>query len=318
MRKNTAATASALLGPVQRIEKIQNKQATYLPQRTQNVALNGQVHIPVSGLQVECRHFAAVFALFQGTKRELTDSFSTEAGIGAFFSDGKLEGVEEQYYSRIQHASQACKHLFSGEQLGQYLEAVAKAVQRQEPTPGAQKKQANCLLLTEDHAMALHVEFKTKSGVGYFAVKLYDPNLTNNYTRVESSTAQGLRKLTFETMMPCPHLASLYLNGNAKLSMVAVCLDAQLEPQMSRPTVCESPVEMHNILSRGLYTQLALFLKHIFCDSNNLSDDAKAERLAAKTQTAHLGSLWPCNRGTRKRLCASPKPYWTGTRRKKP
>ncbi|NJM32539.1 MAG: ShET2/EspL2 family type III secretion system effector toxin [Limnobacter sp.] len=137
-------------------------------------------------------------------------------------------------------------------------------------------------MLTEGHAMALHVELKTKSGVDYFAVKLYDPNLTNNYTRVESFTAKGLRKLTFETMMPCLHFAAVYSKGNAKLSMVAVCLDEQLEPQMSRPTVCESPVEMYNTLRCGVYTQLALFLKHIFRDSNDLTNDPQTQLLAAE------------------------------------
>jgi hypothetical protein len=206
-----------------------------------------------------CRHFAALFLQHGGKKSEVLQAFSTEAGIAEKF-DGKLAEIEVGLQKALKEAPAGCKHLVNSEELGDYLQALAMKLQAAGPREGP--CEANCLLHTADHAMALHVERKRKDGVEYFSAKLYDPNATATYKRVVKASPEDFGSLKLKEMMIRPELISLYTNGaNKPLSMVAVSLDHRLQPSMDRSSTTASAENMFLALQSGLLDDVHSMLK---------------------------------------------------------
>jgi cell division inhibitor SulA len=228
------------------------------------VQLNCRVTLRPSDLStlVACRHLSQVFAEHSGKKSELMDGFSTEAVIKTKF-DGKLDQTDQAYLEALRTAPPGCQHIVNSEHLGDYLKAMALQLEAAGRTSSL--SQANCLLVTLTHAMALHVERKSQNGVAYFSAKVYDPNATASYRRVVKATPDDFAGLNLKDMLIKPQNINLYsLGGGEQLSMVAVSLDKRLQPQKSEMKIEHSvenmvlafrfglPEEMHAMLETAL------------------------------------------------------------------
>lgn len=196
-----------------------------------------------------CRHLALAFAQHGNKKSELTSVF-TKLGIWSKF-DGRLSAADDEFNRVVREAPEGCKHVVSSDQFGGYLTALAKTLQHVPDGPDT-PKEANCLLLTANHAMALHLQRKSKAGVNYLAVKVYDPNDTAAYKRVTRLTPESLGSLDFKAMMIRPELQTEYAGDHAEpLSMVAVCLDHRLQPTVDRRKAVPSATNMQVALRCG-------------------------------------------------------------------
>lgn len=209
---------------------------------------------------VFCRHFATMFAQHAGKKSELLGPLSTEAGVRNQF-DGVLHELDIAYYGLIREAPPGCKHVVSSEHLGQYLAALASTLQA--PQQGVnQPHEVNCLLITVDHAMALHVRLKSKAGMDYIAATLYDPNDTAHYKRVEQPTPQGFSAIKLQDMLVSPELLSLYAGApDRPLAMAAVSLDHRVQAPFDRSIVVPSIDNMHVALTHGVVDDVGVMFE---------------------------------------------------------
>ncbi len=262
----------------------------------QEVKLNCQVKVRpdeslVSASQsVVCRHLATMFAEHSGKKSELMQAFSTRDGVIAKF-DGKLTEVHVAFKKAVREAPSGCKQLVSSEQLGSYLQAIAKQLQ----APRAEgPSQANCLLLTAEHVMALHVERKRKNGVDYVVAKLYDPNETATYRRVVKATPEDFGALRLKDMMVSPQLISVYsgVEKNKPLSMVSLSLDHRLQPRMDRNPTVPSVENIHLALAWGVPDEVHSMLEAVLNGSKTPKE--RFELLQANTtwNGAHTPGLF--------------------------
>jgi hypothetical protein len=184
--------------------------------------------------KVACRHLALEFT--EASKKALLmKEFSSPDGMAKYF-DGALAAVEAEYRRSMAQADPSSKQVVSSAGLGRYLAAVATALDT--PQNRGASAEANCLLLTARHAMAIHVESKSKDGVDYFAVKLYDPNNTASYKRVEVKRPEDLEHLQLADMLAGGQTwVDAYGapgNAGAPVSMAAVCLTDGVKPATDR------------------------------------------------------------------------------------
>lgn len=270
-------------------QKIQQKaqQAPYLSNSgVPEVRLNCRVLVrsdtsmgSETGL-VACRHLATMFVERTGKASEMMQAFSTEDGIAAMF-DEKLMATDLAYKRAFQEATPNCKHLFGGSQLGRYLQATAAQLQDPREIDGV--SQVNCLLVTADHAMALHVERKSKNGIGYFAAKLYDPNETATYRRVVKAAPEDFADLRIGDLMTRPEWVHEYSGGPDKaLSIAAVCLDPKVQPSMGSCIESPTPETMHMALSMGMIKDLPSMLDSVL--SSDKQPEEIIEILQARSQ----------------------------------
>lgn len=202
---------------------------------------------------VACRHFAQVFGEYAGKKSQLMTWFSTKSRIADKFA-GKLTEIDATFAKTVREAPQASKHVVGDCEFGRYLTGVASALQTRHDL-GTGESQANCLLITGKHAMALHVQRKSKAGVDYFSAKLYDPNNTANYKRVEALTPDGLSHLTLDEMLTGRESSLARYGactGEKRLYLAAVSMDPSLCPVMEKQAVVPSAGRMHVALSQGI------------------------------------------------------------------
>jgi ShET2 enterotoxin, N-terminal region len=192
---------------------------------------------------VACRHFAHEFSTRKGKKSLLLPQFSSVPEIKRKFV-WTLHDLDRLAKSALKNPGHH-KNFLEPNEFGHYLTALAQALDVVSPRlGGAAKTEVNCLLCTDDHAMAIHLERKLKNNVHYFAVKLYDPNRTASYMRVESQTPGDLSHLTLSDML---------IDKNYKpQALVAICLDKQLQPQPPEHGLSLSSQGMRLALQLGL------------------------------------------------------------------
>jgi hypothetical protein len=241
-----------------------------------------------------CVHFAIAFAKHEGKKRELLNQFSSRKGIREVFN-GRLAQVDRDYTNAIVQASEHSKHLVHESQLGQYLSGVASALD-QAHAEGKNTSSANCLLMTPDHTMAVHVERKTKGGQTYYAVKVLDPNNTNNYKRPTFAHPSDLAHLQLKDLLIQPDaIRSAYAPTGETLMLSAVCLESGLKPRLS-PLQCTpeqsqkmpSTTEMHLAISRGVHSAM-LDMAQALNGNRALSAQNLFTRLQAKSRDGFTG-----------------------------
>lgn len=213
----------------QQICSVQRKETPRISKSgNQHVTLNCVVpvvmnheDVPLSVNTVKCRHFAHAFTLHRGKKSELMAQFSTAPAIHRKFH-ARLTQADRDF-SAVLNSTTHHQILLENRQLGRYLQSVAMALDSTFPrhtTSHAARAEVNCLLLTDCHAMAVHVERKSKNGVIYFAAKLYEPNTTASYMRVENLNPEGFSHLTVSDML---------INKRYKPdSCLGICLDDRL------------------------------------------------------------------------------------------
>ena len=222
-----------------------------------SVRLNGTVAVRTvdkNELQpVTCCSFAERF-VSQPAKaratRELMRKLSSSKLIKEEFSKTQYSKLSSDnlYGLKVANASPNSKHLLSANRLGEYLESLASSIPIGKKNPYSVRN----FLLTDTHAMAINVQSKSKQGVDYFAVTLYDPTVTNNNMRIEVPDAQSLRKLTLKDMMVEPSDAQWY-GGRIKndYPMVAVCMDPALKLDYRRDQMPPTPDNMNVAVSYG-------------------------------------------------------------------
>lgn len=175
---------------------------------------------------IECRHLALAFASAGEKRRDLMNRFSHADGVEDHF-ENNMDEWEGAFGEMICHAPAASKHLVGENQLGQYLAGMAQALDDGQGTNGP--TEGNSLLISHDHVLAVQVERKSKNGVDYFSAKLYDPNNTANFKRVEAQRPDELDGLCLSSLLIKPQRMGEYRVQGRALAMVAVCLDPALQ-----------------------------------------------------------------------------------------
>ena len=293
-----------------RKRKIDEKSNPYVPRRL-DAAVNHNFKVlvrpgdatPERGLEeVACRHFALQWARSEAgfERRQLTAEFSAPTLIQRRF-EGKLDAMDAELHDVIARAPAEAKHLINGPQLGRYLSSMANALDA--PAPGLRPSEADCLLFTCNHVFALHVEKKSRDGSTYVTAKLYDPNATASYKRVEADSPAALEPLGLADMLPRPKLANLYVieTGQA-LSLVAVCLRADLSPEMDRTRTMATAQDMRMALHCDVAQEIGSLIDtaRIRADVTSLdlftlleakTSDASVPGLYLALQEGHAGSV---------------------------
>jgi hypothetical protein len=192
------------------------------------IQLNGEVDLPgetpdaAGDTTIWCRHFATRFVQQQGKKRMLVDQFDAAASIRAMFS-GQLAALCDDHDVAIARAPQHAKHLVHATQFGRYLSAMATALGS--VAAAGEPADANSLLIAANHVMAAHVQRKTKNGQAYYTAKVFDPNHTANYKRVEAQHPQDLERLQFKDLLIDPNAGDDYAPPGETLTLAAVCVE---------------------------------------------------------------------------------------------
>jgi hypothetical protein len=160
--------------------------------------------------QVVCRHFAAMLIAADTSKSmaEIVKQFSTPEGIrAAVQNNGSLEALE-QASKAIIAAPISQKELISNDNFGNYLAAKAKRLDQKSMQTGTEAKE-RIHLATNTHALVLEIQCKIEDdtqspnhGKSYFAVSMFDPNLTNNHTRVLKCSPEELIGINFSDLLP--------------------------------------------------------------------------------------------------------------------
>ena len=269
-------------------DKIGRKLEPYISKSSlgfENLNLNLQVSVlgehedaSASEQTVACRHFAAAFAQHAGKKQGLFKTFGAQESIRTHFN-GNLRQIDLDLYEIYRSAPAGSKHLVLDKQLGHYLSALARAL----PAPALnQASECNCLLVTLDHMMALHVQRKCKEGVDYFSAKLYDPNATAACKRVEARTALAFANISLEELMVVPAARSSYgLSPDRGLRMMAICLEGHLPLDTGRRTLDPTDVNMHFAIRFGSTDDMDAICLALDAKKNSLGSDALFKILRA-------------------------------------
>ena len=163
------------------------------------------------------------------------------------------------------------RHLINADKLGEYLGLLGQQLN----APSA-PREANVLLSSHTHLMALHIERKARkpheadAGAHYFAVKLYEPNETANHVRVEAAEPEDLNRFTLADFH---HVAGWNEFGSPDL--VAVCIEIPLRLDAAR---------LASNLGRDSFALAAMYDMPEIIDALS----AKLETAADKTQWADL------------------------------
>ncbi len=270
-----------------RLDKIAKKTTPYNAKRLNaETQLNGVVRVhPEAGHTLKsetvyCRHFVKAFVEYAGRKRSLMQEFLTSQKITSRFEHRLREmDVASRRVRKLVGADS--KHVVRDAQLGQYLAAVASALAK---PPAGGRSEANCLLESSCHAMALYVSRKSRDGTDYFSAKLYDPNNTASYRRVEALSIDSLRELTLKDMLITPALSEKYSDSHKHaVTLLAICLDPRLHPRMDRSLTEVSPDAMHLALSDGSLEDQHVMLASLDSKNIGLAQHSLFEVLRAKS-----------------------------------
>lgn len=235
--------------------------------------------------RIWCRHFAQSFAEHAGKKSDLMHELSTYSGIHEKFNHS-LNQTDEAFEKCLNETPATNRHVVENQHFGFYLEALANALTTPNNLAG-NVSTANCLLLTRDHAMALHVEKKNKNGKDYFAVKLYDPNTTASYLRVEREKSNDLIDLKLSDFIlrqnDLKHYAD-HPSNQADVCVVALSIDKHIKPifnrKLAKPTATNIFLAMRSRSLEDLKDIMEGIIKSpITIDEKITLFEAKSEKL---------------------------------------
>jgi len=223
---------------------------------------------------LKCRHFAAEFAT-SSDKSQLLQKFASEEGIRAHFT-AKIEqaaqtkagvanpgtspdartsvDIDDDFNRLLREAPAEAKHVVSGEHLGRYVNAVASFLQTL-PAPTlalcGRSREANCLLLSHNHVVALHVKADT-FGKGFTAT-VYDPNRTADAKRIAVSDPTEAPDFDLQHMLIEEHGAESYTGVKGQQpSLLAVCVDPDLDLLIDRAGTEPTAQNMKTALRYGM------------------------------------------------------------------
>jgi ShET2 enterotoxin, N-terminal region len=227
-RRLSAGDSSALARPPAHKE---HKSRPYLPDGKGRSHANFNCKVTVATPTIEgqalvvCRELAYVYAHSTGKKADVLGHLQSPETIHTLFTQhAPLTDIDAAFSNQVSRAPESTKRLIDSDHLGSYLAHVAE--QLAEGHDG--RSEANIMLLTATHAMAAQVQCKPSksvAGASYFAVTLYEPNITGNHHRMEVSDLADLDRLTLHDLNSVAE--GVNATGGA-LSMVAVCHDTHL------------------------------------------------------------------------------------------
>jgi ankyrin repeat protein len=268
------------------------------------VELSDELPDAEGATNVTCRHFVAAFVEKQGKKRGLVDHFSTSDGIRSVFS-GSLAQANKAFYDTLRSAPQHARHLVDEAQFGAYVGAIVQALIAGGDTDSVNA--INAILVASDHTMALQVQRKQKHGEIYFTAKVFDPNNTGNYRRmnVKDLTPEALARLQFNDFLIDPTAAVDLAVADEPLSMSAICVDTRLNlqlPQMhfsASAQVDELPTksELYTVLSSGMIEGLAAITARVSNLVIPMPEQVLVELLSASNETGMCGLHWAVMNG---------------------
>ncbi len=190
-------------------------------------------------------------------------TFASKQSVAAEF-EGKLGEKSEAVERASTEAPPESKHLFHKEDFGRYLSSVATALS-QKAGGSTERSGAHSLVMTTGHVMATHVERKHKDGVTYFTAKFYEPNVTNNYARVEAHEPKDFEKLGLSKFI-------VYDNVVAGDAVVANCTDHDLKLEFT----ADKPIALApGNMALAMRQNMPKVMK-------NLADAAKAQAIHSK------------------------------------
>ena len=202
------------------------KAEPYLPDKGRpRENLNGAAE--VTGTTIVCRHLSVEYAMASGKKSAALESLSSVERIQAHFAPlGTSTSLCARVVEKVIDAINVpdTRHLINADKLGEYLVLLGQQLS----APSA-PREANVLLSSHTHLMALHIERKERkpheadAGAHYFAVKLYEPNATANHVRVEAAEPEDLNRFRLADFH---HVAGWNEFGHPDL--VAVCSEVPL------------------------------------------------------------------------------------------
>jgi hypothetical protein len=203
------------------------------------INLNGAVHVsdephgaPDSNT-VNCRHFATEYAAAMHKENVLGDFCSAQRVSDRF--EGRLRGVDQLFDSLMYERQGLPRNLISGNALGGYLEHVADTLARQRlampDAQGLRRAQANILLCSDDHAMALHVQ-RQQDAAGHetFSASLFDPNRTNDHKTAVAARPGDFAGMKLADFAGAAYAEALAGPGAQDLLMSATSIDARIPP----------------------------------------------------------------------------------------
>jgi hypothetical protein len=199
---------------------------------------------------VKCRHLATGYFQAPGKKGDFLARVATADGIARSF-DGK---ARDSLGDIVESLSGAHRVLITQGGVGPFFEALAQQLERRPDAPQA----ANVLLCTTGHVMAAHVERKERkphepeAGAAYFALKIYEPNVTGNHARMEAAQPEDLRHVTLGSR-----------------PMVALCSDVSLGPERGQFAARMAP----EFIKLALQTTMPEALQALLDRIGELSDD---------------------------------------------
>ena len=235
---------------------------------------------------VECRHLALLFSKTVGKKRLLLSQISTGQGIRESFQS-RLSTLNAEFFELIARAPQSCKHALTSDGFGEYLQALAVTLAQQPETVG-RLTQADCLLISSDHVMAIHMEQKRKDGVQYFVAKVYDPNDTANYKRVEQPNADGFKHLSLDDFLGSDVVEDYAALPGYPAQLVAVSLEHRLQPALPREVLPDPREHLHLALALGLTGDVDMVVSAAQRDEFG---DSLVETLAAQSSASGIVGL---------------------------
>jgi ShET2 enterotoxin, N-terminal region len=279
-----SAEASTLQHPPRRAAIDAAKARPYLPsgKKRPRANLNGSVDLGAPHLlngPLECRHFAVEYATAGTKKAKVLEVFSNPDNIALHFGSLR-EGpaIEDAVVAATARIPPDAKHLIKANRLGRYLAHVAE---RLEATGGSE---ANVVLLSSVHVMALHVQRKQRkageanAGASYFAVKLYDPNRTSNHTRVEVASPRALEGLRFKDLN---RDAPVHVEGGSQGHLMAACQDLALSMPQAELASSVNGQALFLALTMGLCDALDATAATLRAIPGPLPQEALAELLSA-------------------------------------
>ncbi len=160
------------------------KQQVYFGSGKPNVSLNRQVTFTEGSCQgdplISCRHFAAELA--KHGKKRLKD-FETKEGIKAVLPDAAK--AEKNWKSITDFNSH--RYTFNNDQADDLVRRVIDTMNHEGKTHKA------LVIRTDNHAVTLLINKKTKDGLTYYVLEYYDPNRTAGIMRKTFTDPASLR-----------------------------------------------------------------------------------------------------------------------------
>jgi hypothetical protein len=173
--------------------------------------------------------------LNRGKVKVLESHATSETVLSTY--DQRLVSLEAHFETAYYKADSHTKHMIANDQFGNYLTALAHQLDARS-AQGNFTEGVSFLMCSKDHLMTGSIQRKVENdpqsqnfGLPYFAVTLFDPNVSNTHVRVLRATPDALQNLKITDML---EHAKEYHRKNEDLTLVAVCKEEDINLGVSQ------------------------------------------------------------------------------------